>query len=172
MSEVTGIDLDIIAFTSISPNSGKTETVLTITTRYFQYDYLLERAAKCTFLFKLYWYFLLFPKAPPNVQTLSRNRIVWGGHCVASSCPGFAGSVAGGSGFLFCWCSMPLNNRGKEKTAGSKHSKTVFYMSCPPVSLLCPSHPPLHAHTLAGGRQWRRGGRGTQGWGVEGISTV
>lgn len=33
-------------------------------------------------LFKLYWYFLLFPKAPPNIQTLSRNRVAWGGHSV------------------------------------------------------------------------------------------
>ena len=79
MSEVTEIGLDIIALTSISPNFGKTETVLTVTTRYFQYDSFLVRAAKCTCLFKFYWDFLLFPNAPPNVQTLSRNRVVWGG---------------------------------------------------------------------------------------------
>lgn len=136
---------------------------MTVSTRHFQYDSLLIRAATCTCLFKLYWYFLLFPNAPPNVQTLSRNRVAWGGHCTASSCPGFAGSAAGGSGFLFCWCSMPLNNRGKEKTAGSKHCKTVCYMSCPPASPLCPGRPPSRAPTPAGGRQRRRGGRGTRG---------
>lgn len=134
--------------------------VLTTTTGYFQCDYLLVRAATCTCLCKLYWYFLLFPKAPPNVQTLSRNGAGRPLH-TASSCPGSTATAAAGHRFLFCWCSMPLNNRGKGKNAGSEHSKAVFYTSCPPAPQLCPGHPPPRTRTVAGGQQQRRGGRDT-----------
>lgn len=168
MSEVTEIGLDVIALTSASPNLGKTGQFWPLPPGYFQYGSLLVRAAKCTCLFKLSWCFLFFPNAPPNVQTLSRNRVVWGGHSTATSCHGISGSATGGSGFLFCWCSMPLNNRGKAKTAGSKHCKTVFYMSCPPASLLCPGHPQPYRPMLIHGQQWKRGGRGTRGWGDKG----
>lgn len=84
--------------------------------------------------------------------------------CTASSCRGFAGSAAGGSSFLFCWCSMPLNNRGKEKTTGSRHCRAVFYMSCPPAFPLCSGRPHLTQPSPAGGWQHRRGGRDTPGW--------
>lgn len=89
--------------------------------------------------------------------------------CTASSCPGIAGSAAGGSSFLFCWCSMPLNNRGKEKTAGSRHCKAVFYMSCPTAFPLSSGRPHLTHPSPAGGWQRRRGGRDPRGWGEKGL---
>lgn len=79
MSEVSEIGWDITALISISRSFGKTETVLTVIARYFQYDSFLLRAAKFTCLFKLCLYFSLFLSAPPNAQILSRNRVVWGG---------------------------------------------------------------------------------------------
>lgn len=54
MSEVTETGLDIIALTSISPSFGRTERFfLTVLTRYFQYDSLLVRVTKHTYLFKI-----------------------------------------------------------------------------------------------------------------------
>lgn len=141
---------------------------MTVIARYFQYDSFLLRAAKFTCLFKLYLYFSLFLSAPPNAQILSRNRVVWGGR---------SGQLAAGPHSLgqrleeavscFAGIQCHLTIGGKKKTAGPKHSKAVFYMSCLPVPPLCPSLTPAEERWQQG-----KGGRGSGGQGNERLKAL
>jgi len=111
MSEVTEIGLDVLALTSISRNFGRTETVLTVTTRYFQYDSLLVGAAKRTCLQALLVFLAL-----PNVQTLSRNRLAWGGHSAQpAAAPGWLGQRLEEAVSCFAGAQCHLTIGGKKK---------------------------------------------------------